>query len=196
MSYLSDRDIRKRLASEDPDFALRVLPLMKDAVQPASIDVRLGRDFLQPDSPPGGIVRPGDPGTIRMRRIRFDEQRPVYHMRPGEALLGVTHERIVVPPDMMVRLEGKSSLARLFLTVHITAGIVDPGWDGHLTFEFVNLNPFTMELRYLMPIAQLVLSQLSSPAERPYGHPSLGSKYQGDDRPTASKYRLNLPEDE
>ncbi|MCY4655151.1 MAG: dCTP deaminase, partial [Dehalococcoidia bacterium] len=177
-----------------PDPARRIIidPLGKKAIQPASLDVRLGGPYLREfDTPPGGIIRPSDPTTKRSRKVKFGPNSPVYFLRPGEAVLGATHERIAIPDDIVAKLEGKSSLARDGLAVHITAGIVDPGWDGHLTFEFVNLVRDPIQMDFKMYCAQLLFALLTSPAERPYGHPELSSKYQGDAGPQPSRYHLN-----
>lgn len=191
MCYLSDRDIRDRLRHHDPAQRIVVEPIAECAVQPASIDVRLGNTLLRPDTPPDGIIDPMNPQTILMQRIEFGPDSPVYHMRAGEKLLGATYEEIAVPADLVAKLDGKSSIARLFLQSHVTAGVVDPGWTGKLTFEFVNINDHPIRLTHGMPIAQLLFATLTSPAARPYGHPDLGSKYQGDTEPTESRYHLN-----
>ena len=190
MCYLSDTDINSRLA-ERGSGRIIIDPLGPNAIQPASVDVRIGQTLLRPDTPPDGIIDPTDPDTIVTRRIEFGPKRPIYHIHPGEKLLGATHEKLTVPNDIIASLEGKSSLARLFLLVHVTAGIADPGWQGRLTFEFVNIADYPIRLTHKMPIAQIVFSTLLSPATRPYGHPDLRSKYQGDMEPKASMYHLN-----
>ena len=192
MSHLSDFDIDLRLNHPYEDRRIVVSPLGSEAVQPASLDVRLGETLLEFDGPPLGIIDPFDPDTIRTREIEFGDDNPFYHLRPGETVLGVTYETVKLPSDIMARLEGKSSLARIGLGVHITAGIVDPGWSGRLTFEFVNLARYPIKLTYKMYCAQLTFDELVTPAERPYGHPERRSKYQGDSAPVSSKYHLNV----
>ena len=191
MSHLSDIDIKRRLCASDESQRIAIDPLGDKAIQPASLDVRLGATLLEFDSPPNGIIDPADPDTIRTRAIKFDASAPVYHIRPGETVLGVTYETITLPSDILAKLEGKSSLARVGLGVHVTAGIVDPGWSGKLTFEFVNLARYPIKLQYKMYCAQLIFDVLVTPAERPYGHEDLNSKYQGDVEPVGSKYYLN-----
>lgn len=191
MSHLSDVDIRHRLGLSNPDKQIVVTPLGKRAIQPASVDVRLGTKLLEFDTPPQSIIDPLDPDTIRTREVKFDADAPEYHIRPGETVLGVTYEIITLPPDILAKLEGKSSLARVGLGVHVTAGIVDPGWSGALTFEFVNLARNPIKLTYKMYCAQLIFDELVTQAERPYGHPDINSKYWGDTTPVGSKYYLN-----
>jgi len=108
-------------------------------------------------------------------------------LHPGEFVLGSTLERVALPNYLVARVEGKSSLGRLGLLVHATAGYVDPGWDGHLTMELSNVSNLPIKLYYGMKIGQLSFLELKTPAERPYGSPGLGSKYQGQTGPTASR---------
>jgi dCTP deaminase len=109
-------------------------------------------------------------------------------------VLGITHERVRLPDDVVGRLEGKSSLGRLGLLIHSTAGFVDPGWNGRLTLELANILNLPITLYAGMLVAQISFQQLSTPVDRPYGSASLGSKYQGDTDPMASKYHLNFGE--
>ena len=114
-------------------------------------------------------------------------------LHPGEFVLGSTRERLRLPDDLVSRVEGKSSLGRLGLLIHSTAGFIDPAWDGHITLELSNVNTIPITLYAGMRIGQLSFFELSSPAERPYGSPQLGSSYQGQSGPTPSRYRLDLP---
>ena len=111
---------------------------------------------------------------------------------PGEFVLGSTLERITLPDDLVARLEGKSSLGRLGLLIHSTAGFIDPGWDGHVTLELSNVANLPITIYYGMKIGQLSFVQLSEPAEHPYGTGALGSKYQGQIGPTPSRYWKNF----
>ena len=188
--YLSDADILERISSDDPDQQLVIEPMGPGALQPASVDVRLGETLLTFDCPEDGVITPDQRQTIKMRQNKFDAAEPEFILKPGQMALGATYETIGLPPDLLARIEGKSSLARLGLAVHVTAGIADPGWRGALTFEIVNLAPYPIRLRYQMYCAQLIFSQLTSPALRPYGHPGLGSRYQDDTGPSASRYYL------
>jgi dCTP deaminase len=113
-------------------------------------------------------------------------------LHPHEFVLGITYERVRVPDDAVGRIEGKSSLGRLGLLIHSTAGFVDPGWNGRLTLELANILNLPITLYAGMPVAQISFMRLTTPADRPYGSPTLGSKYQGDTDPMPSKYHLNF----
>ena len=175
MAVLSDRDLRSELSREG---GLRVSPLADNAVQPSSIDIRLGREFGKVRTVSWRPIEPWDATSYLLDGYEI-EQQEVQSVGPGEFILGVTLEHVYVPDYLVARIEGRSSLARLGLIVHTTAGYVDPGWDGVLTLELVNLNSRAMQLRPGMDIAQLSVERLSSPAERPYGSQDLGSKYTG-----------------
>lgn len=180
---LSDRDIEKELATG----RLIVNPLADGNVQPASVDLRLGRNLrifqrhrLQAIDVKQEMAHLTDPEEI-------DEVNPFF-LQPGEFALGVTVEEIGLPNDIVGRLDGKSSLGRLGLVVHSTAGFVDPGWRGNLTLELSNLAPLPIALYYGMKISQISFMRLSSPAINPYGSKKLGSKYQGQTGPTPSRF--------
>lgn len=155
---LSDRTIRKLIANRQ----LVIDPMPPDnAFQPASIDLRLGEEFRE-SSVISSTKLPGQYGLL-----------------PGECLLGHTVERITLPRDLVARVEGKSSWGRQFLMIHSTAGFIDPGFDGQITLELKNLGPAPVRLQPGQPVAQLSFDWLDGPADRPYGHPELGSRYQG-----------------
>ena len=113
-------------------------------------------------------------------------------LHPGEFVLGSTLERVTLPDDLVARLEGKSSLGRLGLLIHSTAGFIDPGWDGHVTLELSNVANLPITIYYGMKIGQLSFMQLSEPTSTPYGSATLGSKYQGQRGPTPSRYWQNF----
>ena len=113
-------------------------------------------------------------------------------LHPGEFVLGSTLENIELPEDLVARLEGKSSLGRIGLVIHSTAGFVDPGWKGHLTLELSNLARLPITLYHGMKIGQISYLQLSTAADRLYGSASLGSKYQGQTDPTASRFHQDF----
>jgi dCTP deaminase len=117
-------------------------------------------------------------------------------LHPGEFVLGSTRERVALGDDLVARLEGKSSLGRLGLLIHSTAGFVDAGWDGHLTLELSNVANLPIAIYPGMKIGQISFLRMSSPAEHPYGSDTTGSKYQGQRGPTPSRYYLNFGEDE
>lgn len=187
---LSDRDIRKAIR----DGRLFVDPYEDALVQPASIDLRLGSKFL--------IFRRTQQPFIDVRqsvehfteKVEIDSAIP-FMLHPGEFALGVTLEEVHLPPDIVGRLDGKSSLGRLGLVVHSTAGFVDPGWKGNLTLELSNLANLPISLYYGMKVSQLSFMELTSPAENPYGSKGLGSKYQGQDGPMVSQFYRNYRAD-
>lgn len=182
---LSDRDILARLQQGD----LLVEPMgdLDVQVQPASIDLRLGRAFLVFRHPHIPYIDPrGASVEDYAERIEIPDGE-AFILHPGEFVLGTTHERVVIPPDLVAKVEGRSSLGRLAIVVHATAGFVDPGFDGHITLELSNLGRVPVALHPMMRIAQIALHQMTSPADRPYGHPSRGSKYQGQRGPVPSR---------
>ncbi len=173
---LADRCISRR-------FGL-VTPLASGALQPASVDLHLGNELL--------IVSPLDHG--RAVDLRVDDPAPLFQqvrldcgsftLRPGGVALATTAERVRIPADLMGRVEGRSSLGRLFLFVHVTAGFIDPGFEGEVTLELVNAGPFALTLYAGMGIAQISFSLLCCSAERMYGSEQLGSHYQHQIGPT------------
>ena len=124
-------------------------------------------------------------------RIEIDDARP-FILHPGEFVLGSTLERITLADDLVARLEGKSSLGRLGLLIHSTAGFIDPGWDGHVTLELSNVANLPITIYYGMKIGQVSFMQMTEPAAVPYGSTSLGSKYKGQRGPTPSRYYQNF----
>lgn len=179
---LSDRSIREALVSA----RLAIEPLAEDALQPASVDIRLDRQFRVFRNHRDSYIDVREPveDLTEVETVKDDEP---FVLHPGEFVLGSTLERVRLGPDLVARVEGKSSLGRLGLLVHATAGYVDPGWDGHLTMELSNVANLPIRLYYGMKIGQLSFLELSTEAERPYGSPDLRSKYQGQTGPTASR---------
>jgi dCTP deaminase len=188
---LSDRSIRAALA----DGRIKIDPLGPDAIQPSSVDIRLDRWFrvFANHRYPHIDVRADQQDLTELIEVGEDEP---FVLHPGEFVLGSTLERIALAPDVVARLEGKSSLGRLGLLTHATAGFVDAGWDGHLTLELSNVATLPIIIYPGMKIGQLAFFQLDAPAENPYGTGELDSKYQGQRGPTASRYFLNFPEEE
>ena len=184
---LSDRDIRRELTSG------RVLlePFDDAMVQPRSVDVRLDRFFRLFDNHKYPVIDPAQdqPDLTRLVEVAPDEP---FVLHPGEFVLGATHERVTLPDDVAARLEGKSSLGRLGLLTHSTAGFIDPGFTGHVTLELSNVATLPITLWPGMKIGQLCFFRLSSPAENPYGSGASGSRYQGQRGPTASRSHLNF----
>ena len=182
---LTDRDIRSGVQLG----RILIEPFDSSAVQPASIDMTLADTVRVFTALPGQDVDPEKPETtsptqpVDMTKIGF------FRLMPGQFLLGSTLEKVRIPDDLVARIEGKSSLGRLGLMIHATAGYVDPGFSGDLTLEIANVSANPILLRPGMKIAQLALLTASSPAERPYGSPGLGSKYQGQRGTTPSRSR-------
>jgi dCTP deaminase len=179
---LSDRTIREELAKG----RIVIDPLDEGCIQPASVDVHLDRRLL--------VFRNSRRAFIDVRQDMSDltdmveiDQKDPFILHPGEFVLASTSEHIELPDDLVARLEGKSSLGRIGLLIHSTAGYVDPGWKGHLTLELSNVANLPVTLYYGMKIGQLSYLRLSSPVENLYGSAALGSKYQGQTDPTASR---------
>ena len=184
---LSDRDIRAELASG------RVVlePFDADLVQPSSIDVRLDRYFRLFDNHKYPHIDPAEDQPHLTRLVEPDGDEP-FILHPGEFVLASTYELVTLPDDVAARLEGKSSLGRLGLLTHSTAGFIDPGFSGHVTLELSNVATLPIKLWPGMKIGQLCLFRLSSPAEHPYGSARYGSRYQNQRGPTASRSALNF----
>lgn len=181
---LSDRTIKEELASG----RIVIEPLDLGCIQPASVDIHLDRKLLvfKTRRPPFYVdVKRGTDDVTEL--VEIDEEKP-FLLSAGEFVLASTLESFKLCDDIVARLEGKSSLGRIGLLIHSTAGYVDPGWKGHLTLELSNVSRFPIALYYRMAIGQISFLRLTSPAERVYGSPGLHSKYQGQSGPTASKY--------
>ncbi len=192
MTVLSDRDLKAEIEGGNRlVWPVDLTPTGKQ-LQPSSIDVRLG-DYLR-------IFRKGTAAFIDIRKpdpsltaVEPLEDGVPYMLHPGEFVLGITLEEIHIPDHLVAKLEGKSSLGRIGLMIHSTAGYVDPGWKGPLTMELSNVGPVSITLYKDMWIGQLVVERMTSPAERPYGSDGLGSKYTDaveDKVPQASRAHL------
>ncbi|MEA4944184.1 MAG: dCTP deaminase [Propionicimonas sp.] len=184
---LSDRDI----VAEVTAGRVRLDPWDPGMVQPSSVDVRLDRYFRLFDNHKYPFIDPAveQPDLTRLVEVPADEP---FVLHPGEFVLGATFEAVTLPADLAARLEGKSSLGRLGLLTHSTAGFVDPGFTGHVTLELSNVATLPIKLWPGMKIGQLCFFRLSSPAERPYGAGATASRYQGQRGPTASRSHLNF----
>jgi dCTP deaminase len=184
---LSDRTIREELDAK----RIVIDPLGDACIQPSSVDLHVDRYFR--------LFRNHSMRVIDVREDLEDLTELVEIPRgealilhPGEFVLGSTLERVSLPPDLVARLEGKSSLGRLGLLIHSTAGFVDAGWDGHLTLELSNVANLPITVYPGMKIGQISFLRMSTPAEHPYGSVGLGSKYQGQRGPTPSRYYENF----
>lgn len=181
---LSDRSIREELAKG----RIIIAPLFEDCIQPASVDLHLDRKILV-FKPPGSLayIDVRDNVEHLSELVEIDEDN-AFLLNPGDFVLASTLESITLPDDIVGRLEGKSSLGRIGLLIHSTAGYVDPGWQGRLTIELSNVAKLPITLYYKMKIGQISFLRLTSAVERLYGTAELGSKYQGQVEPTASRY--------
>ncbi|MCF7552053.1 MULTISPECIES: dCTP deaminase [Pseudonocardia] len=184
---LSDRDLRKEIDSG----RLGLEPWDEAMLQPSSIDVRLDRFFRVFQNSKYTHIDPALQQDELTSPVEVGEG-DNFVLHPGEFVLGSTFEQVSLPDDLAGRLEGKSSLGRLGLLTHSTAGFIDPGFTGHITLELSNVANLPITLWPGMKIGQLCLFRLSSPAERPYGSDGVGSKYQGQRGPTPSKAYLNF----
>lgn len=184
---LSDRDINAELASD----RIRLSPSEPEMVQPSSVDVRLDRYVRLFDNHKYAVIDPAEEQPELTRLIEIDPAEG-FILHPGEFVLGSTYEKVGLPDDIAARLEGKSSLGRLGLLTHSTAGFIDPGFEGHVTLELSNVATLPIRLWPGMKIGQLCFFRLSSPAERPYGVGATYSRYLGQRGPTASRSYLNF----
>jgi dCTP deaminase len=186
---LSDRTIT-RLIGEG---RIGIDPFDAGLIQPSSVDVRVDRFFrvFRNSRYPYIDVKQEQEQLTEVVEIEDDEP---FILHPGEFVLGSTLERVTLPDDLVARLDGKSSLGRLGLLIHSTAGFIDPGWDGHVTLELSNVASLPITIYHAMKIGQISFMQMTEPAESPYGTSSLGSKYQGQRGPTPSRYWQNFPQ--
>jgi dCTP deaminase len=184
---LSDKTIREEIDAG----RIVIDPLDKDCIQPSSVDLHLDRYF-----------RVFLNHTMRVIDVKEDQEELTelveigeddsFVLHPGEFVLGSSSERVTLPTDLVARLEGKSSLGRLGLLIHSTAGFVDAGWDGHLTLELSNVANLPIALYPGMKIGQISFLRMTTPADAPYGSAAVGSKYQGQRGPTPSRYFENF----
>lgn len=179
---LSDRDIRAQIAAG----RVTLSPWDPDLVQPSSVDIRLDRYFRVFENHRYAVIDPAADQTDLTREVTPQGDDP-FILHPGEFVLGATYEQVRLPDDIAARLEGKSSLGRLGLLTHSTAGFVDPGFTGHITLELSNVATLPILLYPGMKIGQLCFFQLSSPADHPYGTSAARSHYQGQRGPTPSR---------
>lgn len=184
---LSDRDLAAELAAG----RLAVEPYDGKMLQPSSIDIRLDRFFRVFDNTRYTHIDPALRQDELTSLVEANGEEP-FVLHPGEFVLGSTFECVTLPDDLAGRLEGKSSLGRLGLLTHSTAGFIDPGFSGHITLELSNVANLPITLWPGMKIGQLCLFRLSSPAEHPYGSAQAGSRYQGQRGPTPSRAYLNF----
>nr|WP_209068223.1 dCTP deaminase [Arthrobacter pigmenti] len=184
---ISDRDIRTEIVNR----RIALDPFDPEMVQPSSVDVRIDRFFRLFDNHKYAHIDPAEdqPELTRLVEVAADEP---FILHPGEFVLGSTYEQVTLPDDVAARLEGKSSLGRLGLLTHSTAGFIDPGFSGHVTLELSNMATLPIKLWPGSKIGQLCFFKLTSPAEHSYGTGAYGNRYQGQRGPTASRSHLNF----
>jgi dCTP deaminase len=186
---LSDRTLREQIAAG----RIVIDPLDDTLVQPSSVDVRISNLFRVFRNHTRGVIDVKEDTTdlTELIEIPADGSQP-FMLHPGEFVLGSTLERIAVPDDLVARIEGKSSLGRLGLLIHSTAGFIDAGFDGHVTLELANVASLPITLYPGMKIGQVSFMQMTTAADKPYGQGATGSKYQGQRGPTPSRYFENF----
>lgn len=185
---LSDRDICRALDAG----RIAIDPFDPRMVQPSSVDLRCADAFRVFENHRYALIDPKDPQEdLTVEVVATDDAPFVLH--PGEFVLGSTLERLRLGDDVVARLEGKSSLGRIGLLIHSTAGFIDPGFEGQVTLELSNVANLPIAIYPGMKIGQVSFYALSSPAEHPYGSPKLGSKYQGQRGPTPSRVHRDFP---
>ena len=184
---LSDRDIRAQV----DDGRVVLDPYDAAMIQPSTIDVRLDKFFRLFDNHKYPFIDPATDQPDLTRLVEVEDDEP-FILHPGEFVLGSTYEQVTLPDDIAARLEGKSSLGRLGLLTHSTAGFIDPGFTGHVTLELSNVATLPIKLWPGMKIGQMCFFRLTSPAEKPYGTQAYGSRYQGQRGPTASRSFQNF----
>jgi dCTP deaminase len=184
---LSDRSIREQIEAE----RIVIDPFDESLVQPSSVDVRVDRTFRVFHNGRYTHIDVREPMEDLTELVAPPEGEP-FILHPGEFVLGQTLERVTLPDDLVARLEGKSSLGRLGLLIHSTAGFVDSGFSGNLTLELSNVANLPITIFHGMPIGQISFMRMDGPVERPYGRDDTGSKYQGQAEPTASRFYLNF----
>jgi len=186
---LSDRDLRARI--EQGSIGISPLDDPELQIQPASVDLRLASSFVVYQLPHVPCIDARDPASVSEYVQRIDiEEGEGFVLQPGEFALGATLERVRVPSDLVARVEGRSSIGRIAIVVHATAGFIDPGFDGEITLELSNLGRCAVKLYPGMRISQVVFHTMTSPAERPYGI-ERGSKYQGQTGPVPSRLAVD-----
>src|SRR6185437_12760846 len=188
---LSDRTIARLIG----DGRIAIDPYDASLLQPSSVDVRVDRYFRVFHNARYPFIDVKQPQEELTELVEIEDDDKPFILHPGEFVLGSTLERLKLPDDLVARLEGKSSLGRLGLLIHSTAGFIDPGWDGHVTLELSNVAKLPITIYPGMKIGQISFAQMTEPAATPYGSDAIGSKYKGQRGPTASRYFKNFEDD-
>jgi dCTP deaminase len=183
MAILSDKDIKEHLKSGK--IVINPLTNPKVQIQPSSVDLRIGREFKGFRIIRKPCIDPMDQSDLESY---IDEGEP-FIIHPGEFALATTYETIKLPNDLVARVEGRSSMGRLGVTMHVTAGYIDPGFHGKITLEISNIGKMPVALYTGQRVCQIVFETMTSPSEKPYGHPDRDSKYMGQKSPVTSKIK-------
>ncbi|MFZ4810030.1 MAG: dCTP deaminase [Ilumatobacteraceae bacterium] len=186
---LSDRSLREQIAAG----RIVIDPFDERCIQPSSIDVKIGNLFRVFRNHTSAVIDVKERQEDLTELVTIPED-GVFMLHPGEFVLGSTLERVGVPVDLVARIDGKSSLGRLGLIIHSTAGFIDPGFDGHITLELTNIATLPITLYPGMKVGQVSFMAMTTPADHPYGSGARGSKYQGQRGPTPSRYWENFEE--
>jgi dCTP deaminase len=184
---LSDRSIKEALASG----RIEIDPIGEDCIQPSSVDLHIDQFYRVFRNHSERVIDVKEAQEDLTELIDVGLDKPMI-LHPGEFMLGSTLERVAIGNDLVGRLDGKSSLGRLGLVIHSTAGFIDAGWDGHITLELSNMANLPITLYTGMKIGQISFFQMTTEADRPYGASGLGSKYRGQRGPTPSRYSENF----
>ncbi|BDZ71913.1 dCTP deaminase [Methanobacterium petrolearium] len=188
MAILSDQDIKKYL--EEGKIAIEPLEDPGRQIQPSSVDLRIGNEFKGFRIVRKPCIDPLDKSDLEsyMESFHLDESE-AFIIHPGEFALATTYEAVKLPDDLVARVEGRSSMGRLGITMHVTAGYIDPGFQGKITLEISNIGKMPVALYTGQRVCQIVFETMTSPSQRPYGHPDRDSKYMGQDKPVTSKIK-------
>lgn len=184
---LSDKTIREEIEKGN----VGIEPFKPECIQPSSVDVHLSENFLIFNRVRHAAINVREKQQGLMKEISIGKDEP-FVLHPGEFVLGSTIEKVRMPGNIAGRIEGKSSLGRLGLLIHSTAGYIDPGWEGNLTLELSNVSPLPIKLFAGMKIGQISFIRMTSEVENPYGSGNLKSKYQGQTKPVESRYYENF----
>lgn len=188
MAILSDSDIKKHI--EEGLIIIDPLEDPERQIQPSSVDLRIGSEFKGFRIIRKPCIDPKDKSDIEsyMESFHITEKEP-FIIHPGEFALATTFEKVKLPDDLVARVEGRSSMGRLGITMHVTAGYIDPGFCGKITLEISNIGKMPVALYPGQRVCQIVFETMTSPAEKPYGHPDRDSKYMGQTRPETSRIK-------
>ncbi|AXV40873.1 dCTP deaminase [Methanobacterium sp. BAmetb5] len=188
MAILSDQDIIKYL--DEGKITIDPLEDPSRQIQPSSVDLRIGNEFKGFRIIRKPCIDPLDKSDLESYMESFHlEQGEAFIIHPGEFALATTYEAVKLPDDLVARVEGRSSMGRLGITMHVTAGYIDPGFEGKITLEISNIGKMPVALYTGQRVCQIVFETMTTPSLRPYGHPERDSKYMGQDKPVTSKIK-------